>query len=292
MPDDCIVDYDNLLKKSYSEMGGIYNIDNSLTHDDLIKIANNFTSYFIDVKVSSPFVVVLKTIAYYLQSCCVVLAKNEVYDFFITSYRFLATHVVETKRNQEGPKSNSIIVDNVIFEICNDMLNNYDEYDDTVKIQIPNLLVDVVTILFLKVDPYGKKVSIFQVKPYYVSKKECLLKKEYFYPSKIGIAEAPEPLVEDMKTKNPNNHKEENVKTGEAIEANSTPDDVLYGKDFVLSDMLFKSIRLPKEIATLLKDPSPHCLKRRLENYMTFAIITIKLSNTTTLITLKILNQS
>jgi hypothetical protein len=246
MPDDCIVDYDNLLKKSYSEMGGIYNIDNSLHHDDLIKIANNFTSYFIDIKVSSPFIVVLKTIAYHLQSCFIVMAKNEIYDFFITSYKFLATHLDKTKSNQEGPKSNSMIVDNVIFEICNDMLNNYDKYDDTIKIQIPNLLVDIVTILFLKVDPYGKKVSIFQIKPYYVSKKECLLNKEYFYPSKISIAEGTEPLVENINTKCPNNPKEENVKPGKAIEVNSTPDTVLSHKDFMRRDMLFKINQITK----------------------------------------------
>jgi hypothetical protein len=247
MPDDCIVDYDNLLKKSYSEMSGIHNIDNSLHHEDLIKIANNFTSYFMDIKVSSPFIVVLKTIAYYLQSCHVVLAKNEIYDFFITSYKFSAAHVDKTKSNQDVPKSNLMIVDNVIFEICNDMLNNYDKYDDAIKIQIPNLLVDIVTILFLKVDPYGKKVSIFQIKPYYVSKKECLLNKEYFYPSKIGIVEdiGPEPLVDDIKTKGPNNYKEENVKPGEVIEVNSAPDTALC-KDFMRSDMVFKIHQITK----------------------------------------------
>ena len=215
MPDDCIVNYDNLLKKSYSEMGGIYDIDSSIRHTDLIKIANNFSSYFIDIKVSSPFIVVLKTIAFSLQSNYVVMAKNQIYDFFITSHKFLATQFDKTKSGQESPKSNSMTVDNVIFEICNDMLNNYDTYEDAVKIQIPNLIVDIVTILFLKVDPYGKKVSIFQIKPYYVSKKECLLNKEYLYPSKIGFAEDNESLVGNMKTKSPNNYKEKNAKAWE-----------------------------------------------------------------------------
>jgi hypothetical protein len=246
MPDDCIVDYGSMLKKSYSEMGGIYNTDNSLHHDDLVKIANNFSSYFVDVKVSSPFVVVLKTIAYSLQSSYTVMAKNEVYDFFITSYKFLATHVDKTKSNQESPKSNSMMVDNVIFEICNDMLNNYDKYEDAIKIQIPNLIVDIVTILFLKVDPYGKKVSIFQIKPYYVSKKECLLNKECFYPSKISFAEGTESLVEDKKTKSPNNYKEKNVKPGEAMEINSSPDAVLDNKNFMRSDMVFKINQITK----------------------------------------------
>ena len=102
MPDDCIVDYDNLLKKSYSEMGRIYGIDSSSHHDDLIKIANNFSSYFIDTKVSSPFIVVLKTMAYSLQSNYVVMAKNEIYDFFITSYKFLTKQRVARKSHNQN----------------------------------------------------------------------------------------------------------------------------------------------------------------------------------------------
>ncbi len=227
-------------------MGGVYNSGNSLHHDDLVKIANNFSSYFVDVRVSSPFVVVLKTIAYSLQSSCTVMAKNEVYDFFITSYKFLATHVDKTKSNQESPKSNSMMVDNVIFEICNDVLNNYDKYEDAIKIQIPNLIVDIVTILFLKVDPYGKKVSIFQIKPYYVSKKKCLLNKEYFYPSKISFAEDTESLVEDKKPKSHNNYKEKSVKPGEAMEINSNPGAVLDNKNSMRSDMVFKINQITK----------------------------------------------
>jgi hypothetical protein len=246
MPDDCIVDYDNLLKKSYSEMGGIYGIDSSLHHNDLIKIANNFSSYFIDIKVSNPFIVVLKTIAYSLQSNYVVMAKNEIYDFFATSYKFLATQFDKTKGGHESPQSNSMMVDNVIFEICNDVLNNYDTYEDAVKIQIPNLIVDIVTILFLKVDPYGKKVSIFQIKHYYLSKKECLLNKEYLYPSKISFAEDNESLVEDMKTKSPNKYKEKNAKPGEAKEVNSKPDTVLDNKNFMFGDMVFKINQITK----------------------------------------------
>jgi hypothetical protein len=246
MPDDCIVDYDNLLKKSHREMGGIYDIDSSIRHTDLIKIANNFSSYFIDTKVSSPFIVVLKTIAFSLQSNYVVMAKNEIYDFFITSYKFLATQLDKTKSSQESPKSNSMMVDNVIFEICNDMLNNYDTYEDTAKIQIPNLIVDIVTILFLKVDPYGKKVSIFQIKPYYVSKKECLLNKEFLYPSKIGFAEDNKSLAEDMKTKSPNNYKEKNAKPGKATEIRSKPDTVLDDKNFMFGDMVFKINQITK----------------------------------------------
>ena len=80
-----------------------------------------------------------------------------------------------------------------------------------------------------------------------MSKKECLLNKEYFYPSKISFAEGTESLVvEDKKTKSPNNYKEKNVKPGEAMEINSSPAAVLDNKNFMRSDMVFKINQITK----------------------------------------------
>ena len=57
--------------------------------------------------------------------------------------------------------------------------------------------------VFFKTDPYGKKVSIFQIKSYYMAKKEALLNKNYSYPSKIlKISSEDLPLVNDVDSKN------------------------------------------------------------------------------------------
>jgi hypothetical protein len=130
---DCIVDFDNLLKKSYHELG-IYTLDNSLNHAYLITIANNFSSYFVDFKISNPYIIVLKTIAYHFQSNRILMTTNKIYDFFITTYNFLSSFI--GKMDDKGLNSKSSIADSIIFEICNDILSNYALYEDLVKIRL------------------------------------------------------------------------------------------------------------------------------------------------------------
>ncbi|MBA3284062.1 MAG: hypothetical protein H0U27_03240 [Nitrosopumilus sp.] len=172
MNNECVAGFDDLLRKSYNELG-IHSVDSSLNYADMVTLANSFSTYFKDVTLSSPCVIVLKTIAYSLQSNGVVLSKDKLYDFFIESYKFLITNTGEIKGNPASIRSG--IIDNSFFEICNDLLISYDLYDEKIKIQIPNLIVDVNAALFFKTDPYGKKISTFQIKPYYISKKESLV---------------------------------------------------------------------------------------------------------------------
>ena len=82
------------------------------------------------------------------------------YMFFIASYKFLITNTGEIKGNPASTGSG--IIDNSFFEICNDLLVSYDLYDEKIKIQIPNLIVDVIAALFFKTDPYGKKYLHFK----------------------------------------------------------------------------------------------------------------------------------
>ena len=57
----------------------------------------------------------------------------------------------KTDRNQLDSKLS--MFDNIIFEICDDVLNNYNIYEDLIKIQIPNLIVDVVAICIFQNRP-------------------------------------------------------------------------------------------------------------------------------------------
>jgi hypothetical protein len=178
MNNECIADFDDLLKKSCDELG-IYSIDNSLNYAEMNAVANNFSTFFKDVTLSDPYVVVLKTIANFLQSNRVVLAKNKLYDIFITSYKLLLTN--PNKAKESPVRAGSEITYNIFFEICNDLLSSYDHYDEKFIIQIPNLIVDVIAVLFFKRDPYGKKISTFQIRPYYVSKKNSLMNSDFLY---------------------------------------------------------------------------------------------------------------
>jgi hypothetical protein len=49
---------------------------------------------------------------------------------------------------------------------------------------MPSLIVDIITILFFKSDTYGNRISNFQLKSFYMSKKESLIDKSYSYPLK------------------------------------------------------------------------------------------------------------
>ncbi len=251
MSNDRIADYDNLLKKSYHELG-IYTLDNPLNHAYLVTIANNFSSYFVDFKISNPYIIVLKTIAYHFQSNRILMTTNKIYDFFITTYNFLSSFIGKIEDNRSNSKSSMAV--NIIFGICNDILSNYALYEDMVKIQIPNLIVDIITILFFKTDPYGKKVSMFQTKLYYLSKKEELIKKNYSYPSEISNYSLA--LVHEIGSKNPDAQKElvpsKEIKNF-LFDSDSASDVIFNYKQFNDVEMIFRLTRITKRDNSSIK---------------------------------------
>lgn len=176
------IDFNILFKKSFRELG-INWVDDLAKNDDfLIMIMNDFQNLFPDIKVMDPYMILLKTITIMIQNEKFVLKKNDVYDFFIMSYKFLVDHLIKKQVNSI-PFTISTY-DNVVFEICDDLLRNYDNFSNSVKIQFPNLLVDIMSIIFFKTDLEGKKISLFQLKSYYDSKKTLLASQKYSYPSR------------------------------------------------------------------------------------------------------------
>ncbi len=199
-----IEDIDNLLKKSYKELTIQENID-PLDHKELIEIVSNFSAYFPDVKTTNTFIIVLKTIASFLQINNFAMEKSKLYDFFINSYNFLSVNIDKSERDIQI-NSKLSLVDNIVFEICHDILLTYDSHDVKTKIQFPNLVVDILSILFFKVDTYGKGVSLFQIKSYYGNKKDSIANKRYLYQSTIsnkGYEKAKPPDIIGLNTKKP-----------------------------------------------------------------------------------------
>ena len=101
------------------------------------------------------------------------------------SYKFLIDHLIK-KKNNSVPFTLSTY-DNVVFEICNDLLSSYDDFSSKIKVQFPNLLVDVLSIIFFKTDLEGRKVSLFQIKSYYESKKSLLVSGKYSYSNRDTV---------------------------------------------------------------------------------------------------------
>ncbi|MGD9674373.1 MAG: hypothetical protein AB7U98_12950 [Candidatus Nitrosocosmicus sp.] len=176
------IDFNILFKKSFRELG-INWVDDLAKNDDyFIMIMNDFRNLFPDVKVVDPYMILLKTITILIQNEKFVLKKNDAYDFFIMSYKFLVDHLIK-KQTNSIPFTISTY-DNIVLEICDDLLRNYDNFPNNVKIQFPNLLVDIMSIIFFKTDLEGKKISLFQLKSYYDSKKSLLMSQKYSYPSR------------------------------------------------------------------------------------------------------------
>lgn len=176
-----ILDYDDLLKKSYGKLK-IKMLDDPSSNSFIIALINNFAEYFPEIKILKPSIILSKAVAYYLQNSHIVMTTDKLYDFVIISYN-LYDSLFKNPENFEQ-SSKSTIVDNDLFDVYSDILYNYDSFDDAVKIQIPNLLVDLVTVLLFKSDPYGKSISSFQIKHFYKLKKEALINKSYSYPLK------------------------------------------------------------------------------------------------------------
>lgn len=186
MTDNSNIDFNILFKNSFKQLG-INWVDDLAKNDDdnyLILIMNDFQNLFPDIKVGDPYLILLKTITITIQTQKFVLKKSDVYDFFIVSYKFLADHLVKKQVHSNSIPFTLATYDNVVFEICNDLLHNYDNFPNSVKVQFPNLLVDMLSIIFLKTDLEGKKMSLFQLKTYYDSKKSSLVSGKYSYPAR------------------------------------------------------------------------------------------------------------
>lgn len=182
MNNDSNVDFNVLYKRTYKELG-ISWLDNLQKNDDnLISVMDNFEDLFPGLKDTNYYMILLKSITVFVHYKNLSLKKNDIYDFFIMSYKFLIEHLIK-KRNNSVPFTLTTY-DNIVFEICNDLLATYDKFSEKVKVQYPSLLVDLLSIIFFKMDMDGRKVSLFQLKAYYESKKSFLISEKYSYPIK------------------------------------------------------------------------------------------------------------
>lgn len=176
------VDFNVLFKKSYKELGINWLDDLENDDDHLISLMKEFENLYPNLKETNSFMILLKSITVFVQYKDILLKKNDIYDFFIMSYKFLIDHLIK-KQNGSVPFTLTTY-DNIVFEICNDLLASYDKFSDKVKVQFPNLLVDILSIIFFKMDLDGRKISLFQLKSYYESKKSLLVNESYSYPRK------------------------------------------------------------------------------------------------------------
>ncbi|MGA9934982.1 MAG: hypothetical protein WBP83_07640, partial [Nitrososphaeraceae archaeon] len=64
-----------------------------------------------------------------------------------------------------------VYIDNIIFVIYEDLTENYSKFEDSLKLIYPRIILDVVSILFNKVDTKGRKIGVYGALNYYEEKK-------------------------------------------------------------------------------------------------------------------------
>jgi len=105
-------------------------------------------------------IVALKIIAdlYTMSKTMHVFSQSELYDFLT-----LATEgILEHKR----PTANVIV-----FKIYRDIMEDYETPNDSLKLNYPKIIIDVIAILAIGVDTSGRKVGLNAVEQYYKSRK-------------------------------------------------------------------------------------------------------------------------
>ncbi len=98
-------------------------------------------------------------------SCIVhkhVLSQSETYDFLTVA---VATNIEEKKRTKT--------IDEIIFRVYRDIMANYENSEDKLKIAYPKIIVDIITILATGMNLECKRIALHQIEFYYQRRKEA-----------------------------------------------------------------------------------------------------------------------
>jgi hypothetical protein len=72
---------------------------------------------------------------------------------------------------RSGHKMPQGATDDIVFKIYRDLLGNYQAANDTLRLNYPRIIVDVIAVLNNGIDTSGKQVSVYRVHDYYLSRK-------------------------------------------------------------------------------------------------------------------------
>jgi hypothetical protein len=90
------------------------------------------------------------------------LSQSETYDFLTVA---VATNIEEKKRSKT--------IDDTIFRIYRDIMANYENSGDKLKMAYPKIIVEIIAILATGMSLDGKRVALYQIEFYYQRRKEA-----------------------------------------------------------------------------------------------------------------------
>jgi hypothetical protein len=104
---------------------------------------------------------------------------------YVFSQSQLSDFLTLSAKGIEEKRTSSQIINNVILKIYRDIIENYENFSHSLKLNFPTIVVDVISIINQGIDTKGTKVSSIGIEKYYQLRKQQLtmtreeMKKEW-----------------------------------------------------------------------------------------------------------------
>jgi hypothetical protein len=91
---------------------------------------------------------------------------------YVFSQSQLSDFLTLSAKDIEEKRMSSQIINNVIFKIYGDIIENYENFSHSLKLKFPTIVVDVISIINQGIDTKGTKVSSIGIEKYYQLRKQ------------------------------------------------------------------------------------------------------------------------
>jgi hypothetical protein len=137
-------------------------------HDDetQIRIKKAYVQNIALFSIYHKRLITLKIIADFVTLTSNTVSQAQLYDFLMLSTAALSSEEMKEYKSLQGTTT-----DDIVFKIYRDLIENYQTADDILRLNYPQIIVDVVAVLSKGVDTRGKQVSVYRVYDYYLSRK-------------------------------------------------------------------------------------------------------------------------
>jgi hypothetical protein len=115
---------------------------------------------------SNEWVTSMKVIA---EACSI--KDNNSNNSYIFSQSELSDFLTLAAKGINEKRMRTQIVSDVIFKIYNDIMENYQNFDHSLKSNYPGIIIDVMSIINKEIDTEGNKISVYSLYEYYQSQK-------------------------------------------------------------------------------------------------------------------------
>ena len=115
---------------------------------------------------SNEWVTSMKAIA---EACSI--KDNNSNNSYIFSQSELSDFLTLAAKGINEKRIRTQIISDIIFKIYNDIMENYQNFDNNLKSNYPGIIIDIISIINSGIDTEGNKISVYSLHEYYRSQK-------------------------------------------------------------------------------------------------------------------------